>query len=138
MMRKNTHVALLSILLKNRKLGFAMLGGGLFYFLLSLFGISVMPCPVRTLTGLQCPGCGLTSGCRALVQGDWQAALQHHWFAPIFALFWILVAIGLFLPEPFREKYLNYAKASERHTYWPILLGVSLIIYALTRNFIGM
>lgn len=130
-------VALLSLLLENRKLGMGMLGGGLVYFVISLFGYSIMPCPVHTLTRLQCPGCGLTRACKALIHGDWARAFHFHWFAPVFALFWILVAIGLVLPQPSRSRFLKWVKWSERHTYWPIFLGVGLLIYALTRNVMG-
>jgi len=131
---KRAHVALLSILLKNRKLGFAMLGGGLIYFIISLFGYSIMPCPIRELSGLQCPGCGLTSGCKALIRGEWGEALHHNWFSPVFAIFWSLVGIGLFLPTPYRSRFIHLVKVTERRARWPILLGLSLGIYGLTRN----
>ena len=133
---KLPHVALLSILLEDRKLGFAMLGGGLIYFIISLFGYSIMPCPIRELLGLQCPGCGLTSGCKALIRGEWVEAFHHNWFSPVFALFWSLVGIGLFLPNPYRTRFIDFVKVTEQRTNWPIWLGLSLCIYALTRNII--
>ena len=111
-----------------------MLGGGLIYFIISLFGYSIMPCPIRELLGLQCPGCGLTSGCKALVRGEWHEALHYNWFSPVFALFWFLVGVGLFLPTQYRTKFIHVVKLTERRTYWPIFLGLSLVIYALTRN----
>lgn len=129
-------VALLSILLEKRKLGWAMLGGGLGYFILSLLGIHFFTCPVKAATGWDCPGCGLTRGSFALISGDWAAAFSFHWFTPIFIVFWAAVGFGLILPEPWRGKFLSAVKTSERVTWWPAFLGVSLVIYALTRNFI--
>ena len=35
-----------------------------------------VPCPFHMLTGLYCPGCGITRCISALLQGNWQAALQ--------------------------------------------------------------
>ncbi|MCP5536154.1 MAG: DUF2752 domain-containing protein [Akkermansiaceae bacterium] len=113
-----------------------MLGGGLGYFALSLLGFHFFSCTFKDLTGWDCPGCGLTRGSRALLHGDWGAALGFHWFTPVFILFWGAVGIGLVLPEPWRGKFLAAVKTSERVTRWPVILGISLVIYALTRNFI--
>jgi len=132
--KDHSRVRLLSILLEKRRLGWWMLGGGVIYFLLSLAKIQIFFCPVRKLTDLRCPGCGLTSGSKALVKGDWHAAIQQNWFTPIFALFWLAVGIGLILPEPARGKYLLGVRKSEELTQWPLVLGVTLFIYALTRN----
>lgn len=132
--RKGSKVALLSALLENRRLGWAMLGGGLVYFALSLAGVSAFSCPVRELTGLKCPGCGLTTGSKAMLRGDWLAALSHHWFTPVFMVFWAACGLGLVLPGRWRGKYLALVRKSERATAWPAVLGILLVIYALTRN----
>ena len=36
------------------------------------------PCPFHMLTGLYCPGCGVTRCISALLQGNWQAALRSN------------------------------------------------------------
>ncbi len=130
-------VALLSILLEKRKLGWVMLGGGLVYFLISLTGIPLVTCSFKETTGYDCPGCGLTRSSTAILHGDWQTAFSYHWFAPVFMVFWAAVGLGLVLPEPWRGKFLNVVRKSERVTWWPVFLGIGLVIYALTRNVVG-
>lgn len=43
-------------------------------------------CPLYALTGIHCPGCGLTRGFHALFQGDVLTALHFNALLPIFAL----------------------------------------------------
>ncbi len=40
-------------------------------------------CPVKLLTGLDCPGCGSTRALGALAHGDLGAALDHHLLVPV-------------------------------------------------------
>lgn len=43
-------------------------------------------CPLFSLTGFACPGCGLTRGFHALLHGDIAAALDHNALLPFFSL----------------------------------------------------
>ena len=52
-----------------------------------------VPCPFHALTGLYCPGCGITRCLSALLQGNWQAALRSN--AAIVALAPFFVWLGL-------------------------------------------
>ena len=40
-------------------------------------------CPFRFLTGLPCPGCGLTRSWVYLMHGDLGSALASNWFGPV-------------------------------------------------------
>lgn len=51
-------------------------------------GVGFLPCPFRTLTGLWCPGCGLTRATHHLFRGDLGQALR-------FNLFVVLILGGL-------------------------------------------
>lgn len=49
-----------------------------------------IPCPVHALTGLECPGCGITRMLAALSRGDWAAARAANaglfYLSPVLAL----------------------------------------------------
>lgn len=69
--------------------------------------VSILPpCLFRTVTGLDCPGCGLSRGLRQLVRGHVGAALDHNVLlvvaVPLVAylyLAWLGAAFGLRLPR---------------------------------------
>src|SRR5262245_31252568 len=45
------------------------------------------PCPFHLLTGLECPGCGMTRAFAALFTGDLASAFLLNPFAPMFAAY---------------------------------------------------
>jgi len=53
----------------------------------------VPPCPVHALTGVDCPGCGMTRGTMSLLSGDVSGAIGHNALMfllglPLLALLW--------------------------------------------------
>ena len=54
-------------------------------------------CPLYTLTGIACPGCGLTRAFHALFNGDWVVALDFNLLAPVWAVILAYVTISLIL-----------------------------------------
>lgn len=59
------------------------------YAVMQLLGIT---CPIKFLTGISCPGCGMTRAWLALLRLDLHAALAYH------PLFWLPpVALALYL-----------------------------------------
>lgn len=50
-----------------------------------------IPCPIHTVTGLECPGCGITRMLTALSRGDWASARAANaglfYLSPFLALF---------------------------------------------------
>ena len=65
----------------------------LFYALLELLGVT---CPIKFLTGISCPGCGMSRAWLAALRLDWRVAFAFH---PLFLL--PVPAAGLLL---FRQK----------------------------------
>lgn len=37
-------------------------------------------CPIKLITGLQCPACGIQRAAHSLLHGDLIGALSHNWF----------------------------------------------------------
>lgn len=63
------------------KAGAAILCAGLVYgYILIPLGLRI-PCPVRYVTGLRCPGCGITDLCIALLHGRFREAPAYNWGA---------------------------------------------------------
>jgi hypothetical protein len=53
----------------------------------------VPPCPIHALTGIDCPGCGMTRGTMSLLSGDVAGAIDHNALMfllglPLLALLW--------------------------------------------------
>jgi hypothetical protein len=53
-------------------------------------------CPLYKLTGLACPGCGLTRGLHAFLHGDFLTALDYNLLLPAVVLFGGFLFITLF------------------------------------------
>lgn len=54
-------------------------------------------CPLYSMTGIACPGCGLTRGFHALFHGDILTALDYNAMLPIFSLVLGYFFLSMFL-----------------------------------------
>ena len=72
--------------------GVAVMGIYLALFGVAPDGLSLVPCPFFAMTGVGCPGCGMTRACLALTQGDFAAAWGFHPFS--FLLVGLAVAVS--------------------------------------------
>ena len=63
-------------------------------------------CPLRSLTGLSCPGCGLTRSFCAAAHGDFTASLDFHPLGPVLFLA-TLAVIPLLLFEVIRKRRIE-------------------------------
>ena len=77
---------------KHLMAGAALVCAGLLYgYVLLPLGLRI-PCPLRRLTGLRCPGCGVTDLCLDLLHGHLNPA--HNWGLVLVAP-WIPLALWL-------------------------------------------
>ncbi|GGZ54602.1 membrane protein [Streptomyces inusitatus] len=86
-------------------------------------------CPLLSLTGLYCPGCGGLRSAHAFVTGDWAAALGANAVAVagylVFAVVWVIWLIHAVRARPLR---LSLAPA------WWWSLGVAALLFSVVRN----
>ena len=54
-------------------------------------------CPMYTIIGFACPGCGLTRGFHALFHGDWPMALHFNALIPVWAVIFGYVFVSMIL-----------------------------------------
>ncbi len=123
----------LATVLRDRRFGLMLTGAlGLNICLVSL-SLPAWECPFFRLTGVPCPGCGLTRACMLLLRGEVQASIKFHAFAPIFLVLIAMLIIGTLLPRSVTEPLINKAEALERQTGLTIIILGGLILYWLAR-----
>ncbi len=85
-------------------------------------------CPIRFVSGVPCPGCGLSRAMALFIQGNWQSAICVHAFAPI-----LLVAVGFLAISAIMPRELQH-EAARRVAAWESRTGIVAI--ALVAMFI--
>lgn len=123
----------LSTILRVRRFGFVLTGGLGLYIGVVLLHLPSLGCPFFRLTGVPCPGCGLTRACLLLLKGDIRASIKFHAFAPIFVVFISLVILSTLLPRSLTEPVIQKAETLERQTGLTIIILGGLILYWLAR-----
>ena len=87
-------------------------------------------CPFKLLTGLPCPGCGITKSIIFLYKGDIMKSLTYHIFGPLVILFCVVSVFVLTLEIITRKEYLNKLFYNSKVAY---TLGFILATYHITR-----
>ena len=114
-------------------IGLVALGGISNYFLEHVLRLS---CPIRSVTGLQCPGCGSTRCLEALGNGDLLEALKQNAMivgATVVVSAYLL--LGLVAPTAAHE-IRGYVQLRLRTATWTLVAAVG--VFTLLRNFPGL
>lgn len=93
--------------------------------------ISLPPCPSYMVTGLHCPGCGMTRSAIALVNGDIFLSLRQN----ALLIVSILIAVVFYIEFALRAFGVNFRLPFHKMRYVYIFLAM-LAVYAVSRNFI--
>ncbi len=122
-----------SSILQSRLAGVTLTGAAVIQLGLVSLHLPSWPCPFLSITGVPCPGCGLSRAIVALLQGDWQTSLTLHAYAPIFVIGIVLIALTTVLPYKLRGGLIERFEWVERRTGVTAILLVGLILYWLVR-----
>ena len=125
--------AVLGPLLRSRGLTLGLAAICVAQVALVALGLPGWLCPVRTLTGVPCPGCGLSRAVIALLGGRWGRAVEMHAFAPIALASLLLVGVAGVLPERRREALASAVTRVEARTGVSVWLGLAFVLYWLFR-----
>jgi len=86
---------------KYRTAVIAILSIAAVYAVMRLFGIT---CPIKFITGISCPGCGMTRACLSALRFDFASAFYYH---PLWIGVIPVSALLLFLHQKKRNKAFN-------------------------------
>jgi len=104
--------------------------GVLYYCFVKITGIGI-PCLFRLVTGLKCPGCGVSTMILALTEGDIRSAFIANRFLLVtlpFLLFEIVFAVYLYWLGKRQPKWNNVLL---------IVYLIVLLLFGLLRNLTG-
>lgn len=88
-------------------------------------------CPLYAMTGLNCPGCGLTRGFHALFHGDVWGALHFNALLPVYLFVFIYLLASMFsVAVRGRGLTLNIFRPNR---IWSFL--VIAVVFGVARNF---
>lgn len=91
-------------------------------------GLLPWACPFLTLTGLPCPGCGLTRAARAVAQGDFAHATSTHpliWLvAPALAALAVAEVVGV-------VRHGTWGRAVGHRVVVPAALSLAGLLFAV-------
>jgi hypothetical protein len=120
-----------------RLLALALLAGSLLLPLLAFDWITspqaLVLCPLRAVTGIPCPSCGLTRALAHLERGHLDQALKYHPFSPLI----LILALALFillLLELVLHKDIIFNPLKNRRTIF-ILFAV-VVVFQVARTVI--
>lgn len=128
-----TFPPILSALWREKGLAWAIFAAASAQVVLVSAGLPGWPCPLRTATGVPCPGCGLSRATAALFRGDLSASLRTHAYAPLVILALLFTGLALLLPKDTRLALISRVETLERRTGVTALALVGLVVYWLVR-----
>ncbi|MEM9081318.1 MAG: DUF2752 domain-containing protein [Verrucomicrobiota bacterium] len=93
-------------------------------------GFSFWRCPLKTFAGVECPGCGLTTGTRLFLKGDFGNGVAANVLVPFVVGGAVVLAVSLAVPRRLRGVVADWVEDWERKWrlgFWLILVFVGQV-----------
>jgi len=120
-----------------RLLALALLGGTLLLPWLAFDWVtapgSLVLCPLRAVTGIPCPSCGLTRALAHLERGHWAEAVRFHPFSPLVFLLLLALVIMLLFELATHQPIIGNPLRNRRDVY---LVFGGLVVFQVARTVI--
>jgi len=120
-----------------RLLALCLLAGSLLLPLLAFDWVtsprSLVLCPLRAVTAIPCPSCGLTRALAHLERGHLAQALKFHPFSPLILLASLVLLVLLFLELVTHKKILFNPLENRRTIY---ILFAAVVVFQVARTVI--
>ena len=123
----------ISSVLRDRKFTFALAGAAGLHITLVSLSLPSWECPFFRLTGIPCPGCGLSRASILLLRGEVAESFRFHALAPIFLFAILALFLSVVLPKSMVQPAIARAELAERKTGLTVLILAGLILYWLAR-----
>ncbi|HEY4330784.1 MAG TPA: DUF2752 domain-containing protein [Phycisphaerae bacterium] len=118
-------------MLAHRAVALSIAGFGAAQLLGSSFGVG-LPCAFHKMTGMPCPGCGLTRSVLALLHGNMTDSIGYHPFGPLLLLGLLTALAAGSLPAGNKMRLLKWVSTFESHTgFTAIALGLLVVTWGL-------
>jgi hypothetical protein len=120
-----------------RLLALALLAGVLLLPLLAFDWVTapagVVLCPLRAVTAIPCPSCGLTRALAHLERGHWAEAVRFHPFAPLVFLLVLALVIMLVFELATHRAIIGNPLKNRRDVF---LVFAGLVVFQVVRTVI--
>jgi hypothetical protein len=100
------------------------------------YRLPFLGCPLFHLTGIPCPTCGMTRSFTAVVQGQWEQAVQFHLFGPFFFLFLIGIVVHLAVELKLRRRLITFYTRFMSRRDLQVLAVITYLGYYFMRLFV--
>jgi hypothetical protein len=96
-------------------------------------------CPIKALTGIPCPSCGMTRSFLAIARGNLPASIEYHLFGIILFISLLITVIHLSLELGIKRNITTfYSRLIHQETNLIILLIIFLVYYLVRLYYWGI
>ena len=116
---------ILACFLRSRGAAVFVVAGPVVFVVAYGLGLVFWGCPFHAMTGLDCPGCGMTRALESLALGHIRMAAEFHPFVFPFVALWLLFVVAACMSKRRREAFADLVARIEERT-WIVPIGVAL------------